>query len=55
LADKSILSEAFRDLYKQKYHQVCTNFLGYLLSTKREENKAMIEHLNNLNNKETWQ
>lgn len=55
LADKSILSEAFRDLYQKKYHQVCTNFLKYLSDEKSEANTAMIEHLNNLNNKETWQ
>lgn len=55
LADKSILLEAFRDLYQQKYHRVCTNFLGYLSSTKSEANTAMSEHLNNLMNNGTGQ
>lgn len=55
LVDKSILSEAFRDLYQQKYHRVCTNFLKYLSDEKSEANTAMSEHLNNLNDSETWQ
>ncbi|REJ42040.1 MAG: hypothetical protein DWQ54_14135 [Microcystis flos-aquae TF09] len=55
LADKSILSEAFRDLYQQKYYQVCTKFLVYLSSREGEPNTAMSTHLNNLRNDETWQ
>ncbi|MBD2288987.1 hypothetical protein H6F92_09280 [Microcystis wesenbergii FACHB-1317] len=55
LADKSILSEAFRDLYQQKYYQVCTKFLVYLSSREGEPNTAMSTHLNNLRNNETWQ
>lgn len=55
LADKSILLEAFRDLYQQKYHRVCTKFLKYLSDEKSEANTAMSEHLNNLMNNGTGQ
>lgn len=55
LADKSILSEAFRDLYQQTYYQVCTKFLVYLSPREGEANTAMSTHLNNLMSNETWQ